>query len=115
MECLCNLQCNLLNEGLMLEDPRLFAVVVVAVDQHLQSMVRCDVAETVPDSHKVLINQKHMKQLRACLQDHHLLALPKAQNLCSLDLSHCASLTGNCLIYIKSMTALTSLDLSHCR
>jgi Leucine-rich repeat (LRR) protein len=51
----------------------------------------------------------------AWVQDHHLLALPTAQKLRSLNLSHCESLTANSLIYLQEMSSLTFLDLSYCR
>lgn len=49
------------------------------------------------------------------LQDHHLVTLPATKMLCSLNLSHCASLTANCLLYLSDMPSLTFLDLSYCR
>lgn len=49
------------------------------------------------------------------VQDHHLTALPTAEHLCSLNLSHCESLTANSLMFLKEMSSLTFLDLSYCR
>lgn len=49
------------------------------------------------------------------LQDHHLISLPTAAKLCSLNLSHCASLTANSLMFLKNMASLTFLDLSYSR